>query len=113
MVSSDTRVFATFTGTVRPCPACGGRQITSPFVQEFDPACIVCGGLGTVDLSKVCDCGRPIVFKIQGKEVCTALPCQVEAVAKAKKVTVVNPAAKFPHEMDKEEYERYMGKFSY
>jgi hypothetical protein len=65
-----------YSGTVRPCPQCRGTgSFVNPLENRFDKPCSLCGGTKTVDTSRVCVCGRPIIWKYKGYLICNDAEC--------------------------------------
>ena len=70
---------------LNPCPMCKGRQPNNPKVRVISGPCDYCGGLGELDDTQVCKCGRPAVRKVENAKVCTRHVCAAE-VLEAKKL---------------------------
>lgn len=63
--------------TLVSCPGCQGRGgRLDPEAQKIDPVCPMCAGRGRIT-NKVCACGRPVVWLIDGFEHCNAFECFV------------------------------------
>ena len=57
------------------CPECDGLFLVNPFQQRSEVDCMMCGGTGMIDPTKVCYCGRPGRFLLENSPVCGLLEC--------------------------------------
>jgi len=96
--------------TIKVCPVCSGdKAVVNPFEQQYETACYLCGGTGTVDTKAVCTCGRPLIWEYKGFKVCNAQVCWQEVDDFVEKASKTASTTTIAADWDEEQWRNFYG----